>query len=147
MDEAIVRDQLEQVKAALARNEEEHDALVSIVKGFESWLRLNGKAGVTHPLPVVAPTSHNGKPVLARHAIKGRVSVRQAVLQVLKDARGEPLHVKEIVRRINDLGAISASKNPAGVVGLVAMSLQKRDNQPIERTAGQTWRWAGTGEP
>src|SRR6266567_3118642 len=76
MDEAIVRDQLEQVKAALVRNEEDHDALVSIVKGFEAWLRLNGKAGVTLPLPVAAPTSHNGKPVLARHAIKGKVSVR-----------------------------------------------------------------------
>src|SRR6266581_4068443 len=72
------------VMAALARNEEERDALVTIHKGFEAWLRLNGKAGVTLPLPVVAPApAPNGKPVMARHAIKGKISVRQAVLQVL----------------------------------------------------------------
>jgi hypothetical protein len=146
VDEAAVREQLEQVRVALARNEEEHEALVTIVKGFEAWLRLNTRPAVTLPLPVVAAKIENAKPPLARHAVKGKLSVRQAVLQVLKDARGEPLHAKEIARRVSEMGAVTSSKNPAGVVGLVANSLQTRDSQPIEKVAGQTWRWAATGD-
>ena len=42
MDQRQLREQLEALKAALSRNEEEHDHLVAAVKSFEGLLRVYG---------------------------------------------------------------------------------------------------------
>lgn len=136
MDEKSVRAQLDDVSRELDTLDERREVLLSLVRGFEGWLRLDGSRATTFPLP--EPPS---KPRESLTAQKGSVSVRSAVLQVIKDARGEPLHAREIARRMIALGAVTAAKDPPAIVDLVAGSLSKRDGLPIEKVAGRTWRW------
>lgn len=156
MDTETVRVQLRDVHAALKRNEEEHEILISLAHGFEGWLRLKGEDQVTTlPLPNVptAPTRRfrwagsrageaTGRPTVKRSPrTLGAISLRQAVREVLEEARGEPLHVKEIYRRVTGKGALSGSKDPESVTDLIALGLRDRDKLPIEKTTSRTWRW------
>ena len=148
MDESNVRQLLDEAKLGLSKNEAEHEVLVGLVKNLEGWLRLNAPASRTLPLPIAAerPTVRMASEETRQRSpvgVKGAISVRAAVLQVLRDALGEPLHAAEIARRISALGAVTTSKNPTGVVGLVAASLQNRDGLPVEKSGPQTWRWTG----
>lgn len=130
MDAKTVEKQLEEVKARLRQIEEEREVLIRLVQGFEGWLRL-------HP-----PASQTSLPI-AQVAAPPSISLQEAVLQVLKDAHGSPLHAREIYRRALDLGAVTNAKEPVNVTDLVAWQQAKK--HPIEKTAGRTWRWAGNG--
>lgn len=73
---------------------------------------------------------------------KGTIGMVTAVLNVLKEAKGEPMHVREILPRALAMGAITESKDPANVVDLVAFNL-RRDGKPVEKVAAKTWRFIG----
>lgn len=45
MDAKTARAHLAEVHAQLARNEDEHEVLVSLARGYEGWLRLNPQEG------------------------------------------------------------------------------------------------------
>jgi hypothetical protein len=130
MDSDTIRKQLDEVKTALKRNEDEHRVLVSLMQGYEGWLRLNPGAAVQLTLTT------------ERVQAQGGISFRGAVLRVLKEARGEPLNVREILVRAQGLGAVTGAKNPLGAVDLVAYSLAK--NHSVEKVGPRTWRY---GEP
>ncbi len=128
MDRATVRKQLDEVRTALKRNEDEHRVLVSLLQGYEGWLRLNPETEVQQlALVPEGPTR------------KGSMSFRSAVLRVLQEARGEPLNVREVLVRATTLGAITGAKNPLGAVDLMAYSLAK--NHPVEKVGPRTWRF------
>jgi hypothetical protein len=77
---------------------------------------------------------------------KGSISLRSAVLQVLRDAEG-PLKPKEIWKRAQRLGAASAARNPASVSDLMVYQLQKANpNLELEKVDG-AWRIASGGPP
>lgn len=139
MDPSAIRQQLDEVRGALSRNEEEHEVLVSLMKGYEGWLRLNPEPQPSFqmvPEPVAKPGRNASK---GRNATKGTQSFRSAVLQVLRAARGEPLNVREILIRVTALGAVTGAKNPLGAVDLMAYSLAK--NHPVFKVGPRTWRY------
>lgn len=138
MDAKTIRDQLEVVKANLQRNEDEKNVLLDLLRGYEGWLRLygetNGAAQVALPL---------AKRVMDT-TTKGTISMRSAIKKVLQDARGMPLHSKEIWRRAQEMGAKTDGQSPLGLVDLSAFSLSK--TEPVEKVAPRTWRWYGATE-
>ena len=134
MDAKTVRSSLAEVTAQLTRNEEEHDVLLSLVRGYEGWLRLH-----PDPAPQLALIGLDAESQRPRSQSKGSRSMRGAVLQVLKDARGEPVHGKEILARAYELGAKTDAKNPLGAVDLMAHSLMK--SHPVEKVGPRVWRY------
>jgi hypothetical protein len=75
--------------------------------------------------------------------VRGTVSLRSAVLDVLKAAEG-PLKTAEIWKRVAAMGAITNSKNPSSVVDLTTYQL-KKSGHPVEKTAPATWRYQVAG--
>jgi hypothetical protein len=137
MDGASVRAQLDEIRYALQQNGEEREALLSLLKGYESWLRLHPEAEKQMSLPLAqVPT-----PARKETPIVGTTSLRGAVLRILKEAHGEPLQTREILRRALELGARSGSTNPQGAVDLLCYSLVK--SHPVVKVGPRTWRWAG----
>jgi len=131
MDEKTVRDHMDTIRARLRQLEAERDVLQTLLRGYEGWLRVyvNGNAPSQLSLPPAPP-------------IHGKMSIRRAIVQVLKDARGEPLHCKEIWRRAEELGAKTTSKNPAAAVDFTAYTLKE-----IKKVAPRTWSYIGELEP
>lgn len=141
MDEKAARALLEEAKTKLVSIEEQREVWLAAVQMAEGWLRVYGSAEkptVQSSLPGLAKRSRG-----RRSSQKGDVSLRSAILQVLKDARGAQLHSKEILNRVRGLGADTKAKDPVGIIDLVAINLKTRSDTPIERVAPRTWRWAG----
>lgn len=139
MNETDIRKQLEEVRVALKSNEDEHTVLESLLKGYEGWLRLRGGANGATQLslpPLIVPAKKRGR------GPKGTISFRQAVLTVVREARGEPLHVREILARTKKMGAITAAKDPFAITDLMSYSLMKA-GEPMKKVAGRTWIWTG----
>ena len=138
MDVTVVRQHLKEVKTELRANEEQHEWLLNLVTGYEGWLKSQGYSAEDIPaLQLGMPTApeermrHSNRP-------KGEISMRKALLRVLKDARGSSLHAKEILHRAQVLGAITTGKNP---VGLVDLNLHSMGAEGVEKVAPRTWRW------
>jgi len=134
MEEKTVRGHLDEVREALKKNEEEREALLEILRGYEGWLRLRGSNGQLKLAEAKVPLA----------ARKGVVSFRSAVLAVLREAHGEPLHSKEILQRALSMGATTTAKSPQAITDLMCYSL--KEVHPIEKVAPRTWRWRGEGE-
>jgi len=124
MDEKTVREHLDEVTVTLRRNEEEHDVLLTLVKGYEGWLRLHGGRS-------------NGQQEIT-FATAPYIGWHDAIRRVLKDAVGEPLHVKEIWIRAQGIGLKTKAKNPLGLVDLTCRRLHG-----VEKTDPRTSSWAG----
>ena len=72
------------------------------------------------------------------------ISLRAAILQVLRESKGEPLHVKEVLQQVEALGAHvrcanndKVSRVDVGIYGL------KRQGLPVERVGTRTWKYLG----
>jgi hypothetical protein len=144
MDAEIVKKHLAEVNEQLGQLDEERDVLVSLVRGYEGWLRLHGhtngskpKEAMPIPLPIKSPAKRG------RTAIQGKVSMRSAVQTVLQRAHGEPIHAREILARARSMGAETSAKNPEAVIDLVCYTLKQRKKAPLERIGPMTWRWVG----
>ncbi len=137
MDADTIRVRLREIQTQLGRVEAERSALMTLAEGYEDWLRvydpkLNGNA--------VAATIHVGQPRLKgsgaltstgketrSSAVKGTVSVRGAIRDVLIAAHGAQLHSAEIWRRAQALGATTDVSPPEDLVDLNLVSIRKRD--------------------
>lgn len=141
MDAPMAREQLRELNEALKKVDEEREVLLSLVRGYEGWLRLHGNKGdtATAPLPVPAPRAKAKRST----ATLGTISLRKAVLQVIREAHGSPVHIKEISARAQALGATTTAKDPFRIVDLVAYNLKTRSDQPLERVSPRSWRWTG----
>lgn len=137
MDAKTARAHLAEVQGQLARNEDEHEVLISLARGYEGWLRLNPEPVSQLPLSLESGSR-------SRSESKGNRSLRGAVLQVIKDARGEPITTREILNRALALGAATQATNPLGAVDLMAYSLKK--GHPVEKVGPRTWRWTASPE-
>lgn len=138
MDAASVRQQLREVNAELARLDQERDVLLTLARGLEAWLALHGGKDTPDQPQLPLGRGRSSKPA-------GALPLRAAILQVVRDARGQPLHAREILARTRAMGADTSAKKPESVVDLVAYSWKKR-GEPLERSGPMTWRWAGDGQ-
>lgn len=141
MDEKKARRQLQDVKVALNKLDEEREFLVSLIHGYEGWLRLHGSSNGAATLTVRPRAARQSG--AARTAPKGSVSLRQAVLQIVREAQGSPVHIREILARALAMGAATNAQHPERIVDLVAYNLKSRSNQPLERVSPRSWRWTG----
>jgi hypothetical protein len=140
MDETTVRKSLAAIREELARFDDERNVLVNLVRNYETWLRIHGK-------DVTNGTAHAARPEPPKDLGgsadgSGGPSFRGSVLRVIREAHGEPLHAKEILRRVEALGARSNAKNQLSVISLAIRGLSEK--QPIEKAGPRMWRWAGT---
>ena len=143
MDESAVRKQLDELRNELARFDDERNVIVSLIRSYETWLRLRGKddGSIAPVLPGLLPPEEVPVAVVANGNDALGPSFRGSVLRVIQEAHGEPLHAKEILRRVEALGAKTTAKNKLSVVALAIRSLM--DKQPIEKAGPRMWRWAG----
>ena len=138
MDEETIRTQLREAQASLERNTEEREAILAMVKACEGWLRTFAKR--TLPLPFAsepAPQPSQPRP-RASNEPRGEISMRSAVLKVIREAHGEPLHVREILHRARALGAETAGKNPEAIVDLIALTFRRIANGSKRRRLSST---------
>lgn len=146
MDEPTVRRQLAEVQAALDGIEQEREVLLSLARGYEGWLRLHGLNGQKPAKPSLQASAKRritkGSVGRAVEQVVGELSYRRAVLDVLKEARGEPLHVKEILNRARAKGANTKAKDPVGITDLLLYSSEKQ-GQPVRKSGPRTWKWEG----
>ena len=70
------------------------------------------------------------------------ISLRAAILQVLRASKGEPMHVTEVLQQVEALGAHvrcanndKISRVDVGIYGL------KRQGFPVERVGTRTWKY------
>jgi hypothetical protein len=117
---------LRQVESEIQSLEQERDALASLKRGIDGLLQLHG--------PI--RQSSSGKPV-------GQRSLRGAAIEVVQEARGQPLSTAEILERSRRKGADSKAKDPSGVIDLMLYTVKKRKGLPLERLPGGRWRWVG----
>lgn len=136
LDEDLVRQHLASVRAELARLDQEREAYLNLIKGDEAILRLRGSTpDLQLHLSVVETKSTSAEPA------NGAISFRGAMKRVLQEARGEPLHSKEILRRVLEMGATTNAQDPQAVTDLMGYSLKKSGY--VEKIAPRTWRWIG----
>lgn len=140
MDERTVRLHLEEVRSAMKRNEEEREVLVTLVKGYEGWLRLHGTSAPP-PVPGQLPLGHNGHGdgAIPRNRTLGTVGWKESVSAVLKEAAGAPIHAKEIWLRAHAKGLMTTSKDPVSAVELTAIHIPE-----AKKLGKRMWQWVGT---
>lgn len=134
MDAKMAREQLRELNEQIKNLDDEREVLLSLVNGYNGWLRLHGEQPPERPRKL-APRSN---------VPAGDVSLRSAVLTVLKEAHGSPVHVREILARITALGAVTNAKSPEKVLDLVAYNLKTRKGEPLERVSPRSWRYVGS---
>lgn len=82
--------------------------------------------------------------VLAESASQPLISLRAALLQVLRASQGEMLHVKEVLQQVEAMGARVRSANNDKVsrvdVGIYGL---KKQGFPVERVGTRTWKYLG----
>jgi hypothetical protein len=138
MDIAVMRKQLVEAKAELARVEREHESLEALVKGLEGWLSLHG-GEEARPLKLGLATSPRRPPASLP---KGEISIRAAVLQAIRQAGPAGLTSEDLIPEVRKLGAITVAKDPKRIVESMAYRWRS-EGQPLER-ANQRWFWKGS---
>ena len=129
MDERQVRLQLDETKELIRRNEEEHEVLETLIKGLEGWLRLHGAVQNGKSSPQLTLTvDANGNVGSWRKVCGG----------IVKDARGEAIHSKEVWARAQAIGLRTKGKFPVSAVDLTLRAMEQ-----IEKVGPRLWRWKG----
>lgn len=140
MKDSEIRSQLADVRAALKANEEEHEVLMSLLKGYEGWLRLRGSS-VTQLAFKADLAASEENPRIGPVEVQKPPSFRSSVIAVLQEAKGEPLHAREILSRVLARGSRTEGKDPLALTDLQCYSIMK--TEPIKKVAPRTWAWTG----
>jgi len=134
MNADTIREQLGEIQAQLERVEAERAALLSLAEAYENWLRIYDPPASGGKTSAVATAHLNGRATVAAKAtvkrssaVKGKMSVRGAIREVLIAARGSHLHSAEIWRRAQALGATTDVSPAEDLVDLNLVSIRKRD--------------------
>ena len=122
MERELMRRQMESVRSELNRVDADREVLEGLLKAHESWFRIHPENGANPPTtPPQLP-------------LEG-ISFKEGLLAVLRQSRGEPLHVKEIWHRMREMGVSSNAKRPEG---FVSMHANKMDE--VEKVEAATFR-------
>lgn len=114
-----MRKQMESIRSELNVLDSEREVLENLLTGYESWFRLHPDSGAC----------------LSRQLPLTSMSFKDGLLEVLRQARGQPLHAKEIWHRMNAMGVTSNAKRPEGFVSMHANKIEG-----IEKIAPATFR-------
>ena len=131
MDREIMRQELELVRGELVSLDEQRVALEKLLRAYEGWLRAFPENGALQPqgrLPL--PVSGRGGKT------KGTISFNNGFIEVVRQARGEPLYAPELWRRMQEIGVRSDAKNPLGIIAFTAKRFQD-----VAKVGPRTWRW------
>lgn len=82
-----------------------------------------------------APPGSLGTYVPRGPQLKGTISFRRAVNQILDVARGAPLHAKEIGERALAMGVVGTAKNVPAIADLMCKGIEG-----AEKVGPRTWR-------
>lgn len=145
IDESTVRRELAGYEARLAQMDGERNALQDMIKAHKAWLTTMTAPDHVSPEPPSFPPSRATPPATKVSVPVGEVSMRSAVVRVMRDAGGTALHTREVLVRAERLGARTNAKVPLSVVDLILLNLMKKGR--TERTAPRTWRWTDMDRP
>jgi hypothetical protein len=120
---------LESLKLELDGLEKRRQVLSKLIAAYEELVAL------------ATPQERRRRERSTDNQPRGTVSLRSAVLEVLKAADG-PLTTKEIWKRVHEKGAETTSKHPSSVVDLTTYQL-KKSGHPVKKTAPATWQYQG----
>lgn len=135
LDEQAIRRQLSDVLDRLAHLDDERAALEDIASGYRKLLRARGEPDQGNTGSITFLPSVDRQP----SGVVGQIPFRSTVHQVLRDAKGTPLHSAAILEAVRHLGAGTRAKNPLSMVDLVVTGLVKQGK--AEKVAPRTWRW------
>ena len=141
MDNETIRQQLAAYQGELVRLDHERQMILKIIEGIQALAALNQqRAQITQPsLPF--PPESSPQPISSGRP-KGTIALRQAVFRVIREGRGRPIPIREILARAQAMGAVSESKNPLRVVDSLAYNWQKA-GEPVVRVSPSSWKWDG----
>lgn len=131
MDRAKNREQMEAIRSELTHLEEQKEALAVMLQSYERWFRVNPENGRR---PRQLPLGRGGRGV----APKGSISFQRGLVQVMREARGEPLRADEVWQRMQQVGVVSEAKNPQGFISLTVRRIDE-----IQQVGPRTWQWTG----
>jgi hypothetical protein len=106
------QNQVDTIRRQLRHVEARREALCEVLAGYEKLAKLDRARRDTKP--------------------KGSISLRGAVLQVIKDA-SSAIKPADIWVRAKQLGAASAAKDPVAICDLMAYQLSK--SRPLKKTS------------
>lgn len=125
-----------QIEALLETLRAEHATVGTTIASLEQLLKLRSEATAVSPAaPVERPKAdkNGANPT----AIKGTISIRRAITQVLQQAK-QPMHAKDIWRLAHALGARTAAKSPVAIVSLSAIGIDG-----VEKVGPRLFEWKG----
>lgn len=88
----------------------------------------------------VRPTGAHQAPLMPPEQPSPQPSFRQAVLEAITAAHGEPLHAAQILQAARAAGGNTLAKDPINVTDLVAGNWVKA-KAPVARVAPRVYRW------
>ena len=131
--------ELEQMRVLLDHLREEHQTLTNAIVALEQYLAIREKApGLAREIPrpeqvpLLADIKGNGAKSTRP---KGSISIRQAIVDVLKQAR-RPMHTTEIWQHAYARGARTTAKRPDAIVALSAYGIGG-----VEKVGPRTFVW------
>lgn len=144
MDTSSFRRDLARYRAELEKAEQLTSYLREMVDALEQVVNLASVAGPPMVQRVsLSTSSQKANTNSMDFSVKGSMPLTTAVLHILRDARGEPLTVNQILQRARDRGARSDAKRPDVLVSNACRDWRKK-GQPLDKVAAGTWRWAGS---
>lgn len=128
LNERGVRDQLTEVRNALAKMDEEKKALQAIEGSLVRWLDLHSVQEAQ--LPLQAPAT-NGK--ADKFKTLGTIKFEEAIIRALRNREGNPMSSKDILAAAQGIGAKTNAKDPLKVVEWYLYDIQHKNRAPIKK--------------
>lgn len=139
LNERGVREQLEEVRVALANIDNEREALQAIETSLLHWLDLHAVPNAQLPLSPPPATPAKGKRTEHRFAPLGTIKLPDAIIRALRNRPGIPMKSDEILETAKSMGVKTNAKDPIGVVEWNLYDIVKKNKAPIKKTAPHTY--------
>ena len=130
--------QADQLDTLLADLKTEQLALGDLIRAVEGYIALRGRQSPQRREAALQQPELTGlQTKKGTNAIKGAISIRRAIADVLREAK-RPLKADEIWRFAYERGARTSSKRPEAIVALTCNGMDE-----IEKVAPRTFQWKG----
>ena len=131
-DAEHIHEDLELIEVELERINERRKAFEGMRAQLEELLRLISNDD--RQLPLLPPSNERTK----QSTPKGKISYKNGLVAVLRDAKGELLETKEIWRRMQLKGVVSDSPRATNFISMNAKGIGE-----IEKVGTNQYRWIG----
>jgi len=126
-----------QIKELLIQLREEHQTLSNAIVALEQYLAVREKTPSAKAKEILRPEQVQmpGIKEIGKTVPKGSISIRQAIVEVLKQAK-RPMRAAEIWEHAYARGARTTAKRPDAIVALSAGAIDG-----IEKVGPRTFVW------